>query len=159
MIAALRMKLFLPLLAVSLALAVNAPAAHASGGGGEKKEKKEKAKAPKKQRSLTSLPSWVMVDPFTIPIIQDGRVRGRLSVSFGMDVPDEKLRETAEMMMPRLRDSWLTELNLYAGTTLRPKRAADIGAVANLLQRTADGVLQKPGAKVLMGSLIVQMTP
>ena len=156
MIAALRMKLLLPLLAVSLALAVNAPAAYASGGGGEKKEK---AKAPKKQRSLTSLASWVMVDPYTIPIIQDGRLRGRLSVSFGMDVPDDKLREAAELMMPRLRDSWLTELNLYASTTLRPKRAADIAAVSNLLQRTADTVLQKPGSKVLMGSLIVQMTP
>ena len=152
----MRSKLLLPLLAVSLALAPVAPPAYASGGGGAKKEK---AKAPKKQRSLTSLASWVMVDPYTIPIIQEGRLRGRLSVSFGMDVPDDKLRETTELMMPRLRDSWLSELNLYAATALRPKRAADIAAVSNLLQRTADNVLQKPGSKVLMGSLIVQMTP
>ena len=156
MIAVMRSKLLLPLLAVSLALAPVAPPAYASGGGGAKKEK---AKAPKKQRSLTSLASWVMVDPYTIPIIQEGRLRGRLSVSFGMDVPDDKLRETTELMMPRLRDSWLSELNLYAATALRPKRAADIAAVSNLLQRTADNVLQKPGSKVLMGSLIVQMTP
>jgi flagellar basal body-associated protein FliL len=151
------------LLAVALCcgLLVGAPAASASGHGAEKEEKNEKkeskGKAPKKARPMTSLKSWVMVDPFTVSIIQDGRVRGRFIVTFGMDVPDDTLREAAEEMMPRLRDTWLMDLNLYAATTLRPKRAADVSGVSGLLQSDADRVLGKTGSKVLMGQATVEM--
>lgn len=133
-----------------------APALGSGGGGGADKKK---AKAPQKERTYTSLESWVMVDAFTISIVQDGRVRGRFTVSFGMDVPDEALKAKAEALMPRLRDAWLGGLNLYAATTLRPKQPADVAGVSDLLQRTADGVLGKPGAKVLMAQATVMMTP
>lgn len=124
----------------------------------EKAEKKdEKAKAPRKTRSITSLESWVMVDPFTVAIIQDGRVRGRFMISFGMDVVDPALRERAEELMPRLRDAWLNDLSLYAGTTLRPRRAADVAGVSTLLQSIADRVLGKAGSKVLMAQATVEM--
>lgn len=76
-------------------------------------------------------------------------------VSFGMDVPDAELRERAELIMPRLQDAWLTALNLYASTTVRPGRPANITEVSGLLQSTADRVLGKPGARVLIASVIV----
>lgn len=148
------MRPFRPLLIALCAVLLVLPA-FAGGGGGEKK----KIKAPQKERSITSLKSWVMVEGFTISIIQDGRVRGKFNVSFGMDVKDDALREKAEMLMPRLRDAWLGELNLYAATTLRPRRVADIDGVSSLLQRTADAVLGAPGSKVLMGQATVLMTP
>jgi flagellar basal body-associated protein FliL len=144
-------------MAILAASAAVFPAFASGGSGGEKKP--AKAKGPQKERTYTSLKSWVMVDPFTISIIQDGRVRGKFTVSFGMDVPDDALREKAETTMPRLRDAWLNELNLYAATTLRPRRAADITAVSNLLQQTADSMLGKPGSKVLIGQATVAMTP
>ncbi len=146
-------------LLIALCAALLVVPAFASGGGGHGGGEKKKIKAPQKERSFTSLKSWVMVDGFTISIIQDGRVRGKFNVSFGMDVKDDALREKAEMLMPRLRDAWLGELNLYAATTLRPKRIADIDGVSNLLQRTADAVLGAPGSKVLMGQATVLMTP
>lgn len=129
-------------------------AAAKSGHGGEKK----KAKGPQKERPFTSLKSWVMVSGFTVSVIQDGRVRGKFMVSFGMDVLDDALHEKAEAMMPRLRDAWLSELNLYAATALRPRRAADVGRVSSLLQGAADRVLGQPGSKVLMGSATVVIT-
>lgn len=147
---------------VLLCALVVAPVAFASGGGhggGEKKEGGAKAKAPKKARPITSLKSWVMVDPFTVTIIQDGRIRGRFTVSFGMDVPDDDLRASAEALMPRLRDAWLSDLSLYAGTSLRMRRAASIDMVSALLQSVADKTLGKPGAKVLMAQATVSMTP
>jgi flagellar basal body-associated protein FliL len=152
-------KILLPIaFAVCCGLVFAAPASWASGHGEDKEEKeKPKGKAPKKARPMTSLASWVTVDPFTVPIIQDGRVRGRFLVSFGMDVPDDKLRAEAEEMMPRLRDTWLMDLNLYAATTLRPRRAADVAGVSDLLQADADRVLGKTGSKVLMGVATVEM--
>jgi flagellar basal body-associated protein FliL len=137
---------------VILILLCAAPA-HAASGDGDAR----KLKAPQKERTYTSLKSWVMVDAFTISIIQDGRVRGKFTVSFGMDVPDARLKAKAEALMPRLRDAWLSELNLYAATTLRPKRAADVAGVSDLLQRTADVVLGKTGSKVLMAQATVAM--
>jgi hypothetical protein len=153
------MRLFRSGLVLLLALALAAPALASGGGGGHGGGEKKKLKAPSKERTYTSLKSWVGVDGFTISIIQDGRVRGKFIVSFGMDVPDDKLRETAEAMMPRLRDAWLSELNLYAATSLRMRRAADVVGVSDLLQRTADAVLKQPGSKVLMGQATVAMTP
>ena len=151
------MKRLALLIAVLSALAGALPV-HASGGGhGGGERRSAKAKAPQKNRTFTSLKSWVSVDPFTISIIQDGRVRGKFTVWFGMDVPDDGLREKAETIMPRLRDAWLGELNLYAATTLRPRRAADVPAVSDLLQQTADTVLEQRGSKVLMGQLTVEM--
>lgn len=134
-------------------LAAAAPA-HAAGGGDTKKGG-SKAKAPKKQRPITSLESWVMVDPFSVTVVQEDRIRGKVMVSFGMDVPDAELRERAELIMPRLQDAWLTALNLYASTTVRPGRPANITEVSGLLQSTADRVLGKPGARVLIASVIV----
>ena len=146
---------FLRVIAVLVcALAVAAPALAGGGGGGDKK----KAKGPQKDRPFTSLKSWVMVSGFTVSIVQDGRVRGKFMVSFGMDVPDAALQEKAEALMPRLRDAWLSELNLYAATSLRPRRPADVARVSDMLQRAADTVLGQPGSKVLMGSATVAIT-
>lgn len=153
------MKFSLTLITVLCASLVSVPMAAASGGGhGEEKKDSAKAKAPKKARPYTSLRSWVLVDPFTISIIQDGRIRGRFTVSFGMDVSDDELRETAEALMPRLRDAWLGELSLHAGTSLRPRRPADVASIADMLQATADRVLGKAGAKVLMAQATVLIT-
>lgn len=139
------------------ALAVATPA-FAGGGGGHGGGDKKKAKGPQKDRPFTSLKSWVMVSGFTVSVVQDGRVRGKFMVSFGMDVPDAALQEKAEALMPRLRDAWLSELNLYAATSLRPRRPADVGRVSDMLQRAADTVLGQPGSKVLMGSATVAIT-
>ena len=142
-----------------LLFAISPALGSGGGGGGHGDADKKKAKAPQKERSYTSLESWVMVDAFTISIVQDGRVRGKFTVSFGMDVPDEALKAKAEALMPRLRDAWLGELNLYAATSLRSRRPADVVSVSDLLQRTADSVLGKPGSKVLMAQATVRMTP
>jgi flagellar basal body-associated protein FliL len=145
-----------------LCACVGASSAYASGGGspggGAKKSAHgSKAQAPKKQRPITSLESWVMVDPFSVTVVQDDRVRGKVLVSFGMDVPDADLRAKAELLMPRLQDTWLSQLSHYASTAVRPSRAANIREVSLLLQRGADQVLGKPGSKVLLGSVIINM--
>ena len=139
-----------PSLAVFVALSLSTGVAVAS------EPSKPKGGAPK--RPPTSLKSWVMVDPFTISVIQDGDVRGKLTVNFGMDVPDTELRDRAEVLMPRLRDAWLRSLNLYAATALRPHRQADVVELSARIQQTADEVLGKPGAKVLMAQAVVDIT-
>ena len=137
-----------PSLAVFIALSL-------STGASASEHAKPKGSPPK--RPPTSLKSWVMVDPFTISVIQDGTIRGTFTVNFGMDVPDATLRDKAETLMPRMRDAWLRSLNLYASTSLRPRRPADVAELSARIQQTADDVLGKPGAKVLMAQAVVDI--
>jgi hypothetical protein len=149
------------LLILSLVAALALAPAHASGGGGKDAKKKahggSSASAPKAQRQLTSLQSWVGVAPLSVTVIQEDSIRGKVSFSFGMDVPDEKLRARTELLMPRLRDAWLSRLGHYASTTMRPNRPANIDDVSRVLQLTADDVLGGEGSRVLISSVIVDV--
>jgi flagellar basal body-associated protein FliL len=137
---------------LALAAALAAAPALAGGGGGDKS--KSKSKSPAK-RQITTLVSWVDVDPFTVSVIQRDGVRGTFMLGFGLDVPDEGLRAKTEAILPRLRNNWLLAINQYASNNLRPKTQADIDGIANRLQRVTDETLGKPGAKVLMSNAIV----
>ena len=139
------------MLATTSAFASGAAPKKDGGHGGAK------AKAPKKQRPITSLDSWVMVDPFSVTVVQEDRIRGKVLVSFGMDVPDAELRAHAELIMPRLQDAWLSAISLYAATSVRPGRPANVNDVSTILQSTADRVLGKRGSIVLIASVIVNM--
>jgi flagellar basal body-associated protein FliL len=125
-----------------------------AGGGGGHGDGKAKAKTPAK-RQVTTLVSWVDVDPFTVSVIQRQGVTGTFMVSFGIDVPDEALRTRAEAILPRLRNNWLLAINQFASTNLRPRTQADIDGLSAKLQRVADETLGKPGAKVLMSNAVV----
>lgn len=156
---------FLTILLLCACVAVHPVQAGGGGGGhggghGDKKKKEKSSKklsAPKHQREITTLESWVAVFPIAISVVQDDRVRGHFQVWLGMDVPDEKLRAQAEALKPRLRDAWMTRLSQYASTTLRARKPANIDDVSRLLQSTADETLGKQGARVLLGSVIVNM--
>lgn len=124
------------------------------GGGGHGDDAKGKGKSPAK-RQITTLVSWVDVDPFTVSVIQRQGVTGTFMVAFGLDVPDDGLRAKAEAILPRLRNNWLLAINQYAATNLRPRTAANIDSLAGRIQRVTDETLGKPGAKVLMSNAIV----
>jgi flagellar basal body-associated protein FliL len=147
-----------PLVILLICLMTAVAPASAAGGGGETKKKSEGDKgAPKRVRAITTLESWVAVHPISVSIVQEDEVRGQLQVWFGMDVPDAGLRARAEAIMPRLRDAWLGRLSQYAATSARARKPANIANVSLLLQTTADQMLNNPGSRVLMGSVIVTM--
>ena len=151
---------FLTILLLCLSVAA-LPVQASGGGGGHDSKKKDKSStdkgAPKHQREITTLESWVTVYPIAVSIVQDDKVRGQFQVWLGMDVPDEALRARVEEIKPRLRDAWLSRLSQYASITLRQRKPANIDDVSRLLQSTADQTLGKPGARVLLGSVVVNM--
>lgn len=83
----------------------------------------------------------------------DGR-RGVLTVEVVIDAPDEAIRTRADLSRPLLRDAWATALIRFGGA-MRPGTAPDVDALARDLQTAADRVIGKPGARVLLGSVIV----
>ena len=83
----------------------------------------------------------------------DGR-RGVLTVQGGLDVKDPALRARATLSTPLLRDAYVRALSLYAAS-LAPGSPPDIDQIALRLQRATDDVLGRPGARLLVGTVMV----
>jgi hypothetical protein len=82
-----------------------------------------------------------------------GGHRGVLMVEMGLDIPDGALRERALSLEPRLRDSYLRYLITYAAN-LSPGVVPNPDLIGAALQRATDEGLGKPGAKLLLGTVL-----
>ena len=83
--------------------------------------------------------------------------RGRravMTVEVGLDIPDEKLRAHAELSEPRLRAAFSQSLRVY-GAGLSPSALPNADYIGRQLQRDADRVLGKAGARLLLGTILV----
>ena len=98
--------------------------------------------------------TYIQLPPVTAMVVRlDGR-RGVLMVETGLDVKDQALHARAEALSPRLRDAYVAALQSHVrglGAGVPPQ--AD--RLSGELQRATDRVLGKPGAKLLLGSIIL----
>jgi hypothetical protein len=83
----------------------------------------------------------------------DGR-RGVLTVETGLDIPDGNLRARAEQIMPRIRAAYVQIVMIYAAG-LPPGAAPNADFLAASLQRQTDQLLGRPGARLLLGAILV----
>lgn len=113
--------------------------AFAGHGGGEEK------KAP---------PTYFQMDPINAVVLRrDGR-RGVMTVEAGIAAKDPKVMARAQASTPRLRAAFSQVLMVYAAG-LRGGIAPDMDYVGRELQKACDQVMGQPGAKVLMGSVLL----
>ncbi|HEY3947884.1 hypothetical protein [Phenylobacterium sp.] len=109
-------------------------------------------KSSKKKKSGGD--NYLPVDPLTGTTNKGGGRRGVLSVDCGLQIDDPKLREYADLSMPRLRAAYVQTVQIYAAG-LAPGTEPNIDYLTLTLQRQTDQVLKKPGAKFLIGTVIV----
>lgn len=106
------------------------------------------------EKKTTGGLSYVLLPTLTASLIRgDGR-RRVLTVQAGLDIPDAKLRDHAVLSQPRLRDAYVRVLSGYAGST-PPLGAPDPEAIGVGLQRATDQVLGRPGARLLLGTIMI----
>ena len=98
--------------------------------------------------------SYLVVDTIVGATNKGGGKRGVLTVECGLDVQDPTLRARAEASMPRLRAAYAQTVQIYAAGLPNgyPPNADFLGAT---MQRQTDAVLGKPGAKFLLGPILV----
>lgn len=126
-------------LAAAAALTALLLAAPAHAGGG----KKEEGASP-----------YLKMKPMAAIAFRPDGSRGSLMIESGLYVKDEKLRARAQAMTPRLRDAYVTSVQSYA-RTLGPNTPPDADRMGLQLQRETDRVLGKPGAKLLLGTIMI----
>jgi hypothetical protein len=112
------------------------------------------AASEKKAEKKEPVGRFVQIGGVSATIPKRGGRRGVLSVECGLDIADEKLRERASISLPRLRAAYVQAIQTYAAG-MTPGDPPDPDQLARTLQRQTDLVLGKPGAKLLLGSLLI----
>lgn len=130
-------RLFLALAAFA---ALPAAAFASSGSGGDKKKSGGGA--------------YLHIPTLIASMSRSGSRRGVMSVDCGLNIPDEALRLRAEQSTPRLRAAYVQTIQAYAAG-LGAGALPNPDYITQTLQRQTDAILGKPGARVLLGAIIV----
>ena len=110
------------------------------------------AAEPMHEKGATA--TYAPFPPVNATVLHADGSRGVLSVQGGLDAKDPKLRARANASLPLLRDAWSRTLTVYA-LALRPGAPPDADQIADRLQRATDQTLKGPGARVLIGTVMV----
>jgi len=98
--------------------------------------------------------SFIQLQTLTATVIRaDGR-RGVMTLEAGLDVPDAGLRTRADQSTPRLRAAFAQVLQVYA-TGLPGGAVPNADYLERQLQQQTDQVLGRPGARLLLGTIMV----
>jgi hypothetical protein len=98
--------------------------------------------------------SYIQINTLTGTTTKSDGRRGVLTVECGLDVPDEKLRERANQSLPRLRAAYVQVVQTYAAG-LSSGSPPSVDFIGQALQRQTDLVLGRPGARLLLGAVLV----
>jgi hypothetical protein len=98
--------------------------------------------------------SFVQIQTLTAAIMRRNGSRGVVTMEVGIDVQDEKLRTLATQLTPRLRAGYAQILQIYA-SGLPAATPPDVDYLAQKMQRETDRILGKPGAKLLIGTVLI----
>ncbi len=115
------------------------------------------ASAPKKDgdpKKRTGGSSYLPIQTLTATTNKPGGRRGVFTVECGLDVPDANLRTRAEQSVPRLRAAFVQTVQIYAAG-LEPAALPSADYLSQALQRQTNLVLGKPGARFLLGAIVV----
>jgi hypothetical protein len=98
--------------------------------------------------------SYIQLEPLNSALTFVQGRRKILSVECGLDVADGTLRNRTQQSLPLLRDAYLRWLTVYAAS-LAPMAAPNPDAIEAELQRETDHVLGRPGARFILGTVMV----
>ncbi len=90
----------------------------------------------------------------TATILRTGGRRGVMTVETGVDVADAALHSRAAHSAPRLRAAYNIVVQRAAGAML-PGTAPNVDRLVTQLQAATDATLGRPGAKLLIGTVMV----
>ncbi len=112
------------------------------------------ARAAEGSENKKAVDAYVSIDTLTASVVALNGRHTVMTVQAGVDVPDAALRTRANQLTPRLRDAFDEELRSYAAS-LPAGSPPDPDYVARRLQAATDRILGKPGARFLIGGIMI----
>lgn len=99
---------------------------------------------------------YIMLEPLTVSVMRDARVRGLLSVDLTLELARLDERAAIERIMPRLRDQLMFALTQLAANRLDIERPLDLPTLTAALQQVIDRVIGESKARLLIGGATVR---
>lgn len=99
-------------------------------------------------------PAYLALSTVAASVQRAGGRRGVLTVEVGLDTPEPALRDKVELFQPYLRSAYLSVLQPYA-LGLPPGGVPSADYISLTLQRETDKVLGRKGARVLLGTILI----
>jgi hypothetical protein len=115
---------------------------------------KAMASAKKAEKKKGGGEAFIQFPVIAVFVPSGGYRNGTLTIEVGLDVPDEKLRDVVTTYVPRLRDAYVSRIQAYA-MTLGGSRLVDTDYIQRELQTITNTQLKANGAKLLLGSIMV----
>jgi hypothetical protein len=106
------------------------------------------------QRKKGGGPSFIELATLAATITRANGTRGVMTVEVGIDVPDAALHARASQSIPLLQAGYAEVLRIYAAG-LPPGAPPNADYLGFALQRQTDSTLGRPGARLLLGSILV----
>ncbi len=97
--------------------------------------------------------TFIQLPSLTATMFRSDGGRGVLTIDAGLDIPDAGLRQRANASVPLLRDAYTRQLLAYA-PFIPPGAPPNPDIIGTQLQRATDQVLGRPGAKLLLGTIL-----
>ena len=99
-------------------------------------------------------PGFTQVPMLTVFTGASSARHGTLTVDMGLYTDDPKLAEQIKLYLPRLTDAYISRLQAYAAN-LNSRSLADTDLISKQLQGDTDRILGRTGARVLLGSVLL----
>jgi hypothetical protein len=109
---------------------------------------------PKEEKKKGGGLSFIQIQTMNTNFRRRSGAMGVMTVETGLDIPDEGLRKVANQSIPRLRAAYAQFLSTYSAN-LTNGAAPNADYLALELQRQTDQVLGRPGAKFLLGTILL----
>lgn len=108
----------------------------------------------KKKEGAASAATYMSLPALNTSVAKLTGGRTVLTLEVGLDIPDPALNAQAVASLPRLSAAYLEVLQAY-GPSLPPGAPPNVDLLAQRLQQSTDKTLGKPGARLLIGSVVV----
>ena len=111
---------------------------------------------PAPAKKLTASKAFLTLDPFMVSVVENYRVRGFLVLEVTLYMPDKHEQEGAEVLSPKLRDSYVRALMEYGAKIATTKRPPDLTGITSRLQGQTDGIFGANKVRVLLTQALVR---
>ena len=125
----------------SIAMAAAKKAEGGGEGGDSKKKEKDNG-------------TYLTVGLITASIMRGNGRRSVLAIETGVDAPDPVLYAKVDKLTPRLQAAYVQSIQIYAAG-MTPTTVPDGDYISRELQRQTDAVVGTRGARLLLGSIMV----
>ncbi len=148
------------LIGIVSALLLVAGPAYASGGGGGHGKAKEKASSEPSTYGTKKMSSgaenFLQFYPTAATVFSGHTPAGLMHMEYGLDIKDQRIRDRAAKLAPRLRDAYGRILAQYAGSLYTAGEVPDMQYLASRMQGVTDRIIGKGNARFLVSTLMVR---